>query len=258
MTRLIKIKCPNCNAFVQLNPDQKVAFCQYCGTQLLFDNEPEANTKVKEDFEDIYKELDEAIDASEADASGHDDNNIETTSPVIEDPKKTERKRIEFQKAVNKGSLNYFAAVSFAFVLLCAGIIGLLFSFGKVTSFTNMQPNNILPFLFSLMALLMSILLFSSIYSGEFDPPSSPDDIKIPVEMLRYEGKDAVAVENQLRALGFNNIQLIPLNDLLLRRKDGKVTLITCNGEGLTSEKWYDKNVTIVITYHSLKKSIWN
>lgn len=33
------MNCPNCNAKLEIDVDKKVAFCTYCGTQVLFDDE---------------------------------------------------------------------------------------------------------------------------------------------------------------------------------------------------------------------------
>lgn len=37
--KLIKMTCPNCNAELEVDADRKQAFCQYCGTKLLIDDE---------------------------------------------------------------------------------------------------------------------------------------------------------------------------------------------------------------------------
>ena len=33
------IKCPNCNAMLDVSDDKKILYCQYCGTKLLIDDE---------------------------------------------------------------------------------------------------------------------------------------------------------------------------------------------------------------------------
>ncbi len=37
--RLVKLNCPNCNAALELDADRQTAFCQYCGTKILIDDE---------------------------------------------------------------------------------------------------------------------------------------------------------------------------------------------------------------------------
>ena len=37
--KLIELKCPTCGSILQINSNQKVAFCQYCGTKLAVDDE---------------------------------------------------------------------------------------------------------------------------------------------------------------------------------------------------------------------------
>ena len=50
MKRLLKLKCPNCNADLSFKEERENYFCEYCGTKLLLDN----------DNEFIYKHIDEA------------------------------------------------------------------------------------------------------------------------------------------------------------------------------------------------------
>ena len=37
--KLIDLKCPNCGSVLQVNPEQKEAYCQYCGAKLAVDDE---------------------------------------------------------------------------------------------------------------------------------------------------------------------------------------------------------------------------
>ncbi len=37
--KLIEIKCPNCNASLEVDADRQFLFCQYCGTKIAVDDE---------------------------------------------------------------------------------------------------------------------------------------------------------------------------------------------------------------------------
>lgn len=41
--KLIKLKCPNCNANVEVNKDLERATCNYCGTNFIIEDEKETN-----------------------------------------------------------------------------------------------------------------------------------------------------------------------------------------------------------------------
>ena len=38
--KLICLKCTNCGAEIELEPDSRQAYCQYCGSKLMLDDEP--------------------------------------------------------------------------------------------------------------------------------------------------------------------------------------------------------------------------
>ena len=39
--KMIPVRCPSCGAVAQISSDRKTAFCEYCGTQLIVNNENE-------------------------------------------------------------------------------------------------------------------------------------------------------------------------------------------------------------------------
>ena len=41
--KLIKLKCPNCNADVEVNKDLERATCNYCGASFIIEDEKEIN-----------------------------------------------------------------------------------------------------------------------------------------------------------------------------------------------------------------------
>ena len=59
--KMIKMRCPNCNADLSVDSDQKICFCSYCGTRILLDDETTTyNVNVKYDQNINQHNYDEA------------------------------------------------------------------------------------------------------------------------------------------------------------------------------------------------------
>lgn len=66
-----------------------------------------------------------------------------------------------------------------------------------------------------------------------------------------YIGQNYQYVKSTLESAGFIKIELIDLDDQGLFKKDGEVTNISIGGNAsFTSSDYFDKDVTVVITYH--------
>lgn len=66
-----------------------------------------------------------------------------------------------------------------------------------------------------------------------------------------FKGQNYEAVIAQLKALGFDNIETIDLDDAGLFTKDGSVASISINGDSnFTKEDYFFTTYKIIITYH--------
>ena len=67
--KLINLKCPNCNADIQVNEELEKAVCNYCGTSFIIEDEKETQEervlKTKSKLEEKSKENDRKYYASE-------------------------------------------------------------------------------------------------------------------------------------------------------------------------------------------------
>ena len=128
MKKLIKLKCPNCNADLSFKEERENYFCEYCGTKLLLDN----------DNEFIYKHIDEA-EVKKAETE-----QLVKLKELEMKEKEMEQKRMLLKiKIIISLILGAIAAISFIFGdysdeeppilgLLCLLILMLMWMFGAI------------------------------------------------------------------------------------------------------------------------------
>ena len=82
--------------------------------------------------------------------------------------------------------------------------------------------------------------------------------IKLTDYAADYENKNYAVVKEIYAGLGFKNIQIINLEDLINEyiTKPGIVDEVTINGEEPESDEWYTPTDKVVITYHGLEMSM--
>ena len=254
MARLIAMKCPKCDASIQLDPDQRVAFCSYCGTQLLFDNEREytLNNNSTVDLNVTYHEIDEAaIKRAEADMRRSDVKMAQVAAAVKETEIAHDYKKDTYNSYITQQQIRTKWVLRFAWLLAVIGTLCLIIAFSNI--FFSDERNFFIGFI-AYFVLMGAAGCFATYYKDSGDTPTSPDSIKLTLDLSYVKGKNAFAIESQLRGLGFTNIKMIPLEDLVLRNREGRISSVTIAGEdSSSSKKWYDKNTPIVITYHSTK-----
>lgn len=137
MARLIVMKCPKCEASIQLDPDQRVAFCSYCGTQLLFDNEREytLNNNSTVDLNVTYHEIDEAaIKRAEADMRRSDVKMAQVAASVKEAEIINSYKSAAYKQIVQR----YTAKTKLLFVF--GSILAICGAFCVITAFAHVFP----------------------------------------------------------------------------------------------------------------------
>ena len=135
MVRLLAMKCPKCNADITINPDQKTAFCQYCGAQILFENENDftvqANAKI--DLNVTYREVDEAaIKQAEADIRRSDAEIIHTITSADERKRVFEDKNSKYRSAVIRSRIGYFTMLGIGIFLFVTSVFCFIAAFSHM------------------------------------------------------------------------------------------------------------------------------
>ena len=52
-----QLKCPNCNANLEIEDDLDTFFCKYCGTKIIIDGQSDATIKAKADIKLAEKDI---------------------------------------------------------------------------------------------------------------------------------------------------------------------------------------------------------
>lgn len=106
----------------------------------------------------------------------------------------------------------------------------------------------------------MFILLFSIISIGALIESfgKKEDGIKVPNSASSYEKMNYKDVMNELEGVGFTDIEIEVLDDLITGwlTKDGSVEQVSINGStDFSSGKYFPTNADIIITYHTFPKN---
>lgn len=218
MMNMIKLQCPGCGATLEVDDSRQYCFCSYCGTKIRVQNENEY----------IYRRIDEAEVAH-----AETDRMIRLRELEMEAREK---------KADNIKLIGLVASVA---ILLVIGMIGFAVDnagMGYCTMF----------------AMLVGAYGFIY-YRDKREAYTAKSNIRSGKIKLTdgnsLKGKNVEYVRNMLMAAGFDNIQLVPMNDLTnsLFIKPGRVKTVIINGkEEFDSEEWFPKSAVVTIIYHSL------
>lgn len=217
--QLIPIKCPNCDASLNIEEGRKQLYCSYCGAKILVNNENEY----------IYRTIDEAsIKRSEAESA-------------------LRLKELELEEKENERNRNArFTAYKVAAAVGAIGIIFLTFNINDLVA------------MFAILG-SMSIALYSflSKQNDNRKHTSSPNsnEVKISTQMIDYTNKKYNSIVTLYKKMGFTNVTAIPLCDLNIRnaKKNGFVKNIEINGESdFCEDDIFPKSSVVIITYHSI------
>ncbi len=112
---------------------------------------------------------------------------------------------------------------------------------------------------FGLIGLLLFIsLVFTGIglwYEREEAPGEG--EIAIPMSAKAYHGENYKEVVHELEAMGFENIETVPKEDLVTGwiTKEGEVARISIAGDSKFEEgEIFSKEADVIVTYHTFKK----
>ena len=224
--KLMSVKCPECGAGLPIEKGQSQIFCSYCGAKVVVVNENEYT----------YRHIDEAeVKKAEADRA------VRLRELEIEE-KQREKDREENAKRTRKGTVGF---------LVWTALTGLFFLIEASY-----------PGFFTIAMLSLSAELWAALFwltSNEERKKQETEEknrsaglIELDISMDSLNNKPFFLLENELRAMGFNNIQCISLKDIRINgRKEGKVETISINGKTVTkSGGWYHSDAPIIISYH--------
>ena len=113
-----------------------------------------------------------------------------------------------------------------------------------------------------ILCLLLAVLFCIGLTGCEETPPKYTEgDIEISYTCSQFRNKNYQIVQQQLIDLGFQNIKLIPITDLVFGflTKDGEVEKVTVNGhEDYTANSTFSADAKISIFYHTFSSSSSN
>lgn len=221
--QILSLKCPECNATLNIEGDRTYAFCTYCGTKILLNNENEK----------IYRHIDEAeIKQAETDRI------IRLKQLEIAEKKRAEKK-VEKKRS--------------AIISLCLlGVAILMMLASKIQE----DDSNPIFFLGGSILFFVAGVVFLSSKEDDDSGDDLAEKVIVPVSISGYNRQNYHAIEAMLKSAGFTNVRCVALNDLSgksLFKKPGLVDSITINGKAITSGgKSFPKDAPVIITYHSL------
>ncbi len=215
--QFISVKCPQCSADLSIESGRQQAFCTYCGTKVIINNENEH----------IYRNIDEAR-IKEAE-----------TERLIR------MRELELEEKENeKGSKTFKVAYGIALVFVVVGMILFI-------------ADNMTAGMFSIIIgayIAMFTYFKTDDKKKKVRRALAPDEVQITDAMLGFMERDFNSVVVLFQSAGFINVQAIPLKDLTILKpmKNGRVDRVTINGEFFESGDVFNKDANVLITYHSL------
>ena len=224
--KLISVKCPECNAVLDLEENRKQAFCTYCGTKILINNENEYT----------YRHIDEAgIKRAETERI------IKLKKMELAENKRRAEERTKMLKII------------ISLILATVGIVMMIVGYiaGDATGDSDSG--------FYMLSMVGMFPLMGAAYIWLFSNNKDAEVgfegmIRVPASIAGYENKSYNAIEAILTSAGFTNVKCVALNDLTfgVLKKPGMVESITINGNVITAGgKKYLPDSDVVIAYHS-------
>ncbi len=212
--QFITIKCPECDAKLQIEDGRDYAFCTYCGAKVMIAN----------DNEYIYRTIDEAgIKHAETERM------IRLRELELE-AKESEKSRVS-------------KYIAYGVALLCVIVGAIICIWAPLGGMWGI-----------IIGAYIAIFTMINSDDKKKKKYASSDDVVITTAMtdcVDYHYNKALAM---YKNAGFTNINAIPLHDLTRfnLKKEGVVESLTINGEeDFDEDDVYPKNANILITYHS-------
>ena len=232
--RIVDLKCPECNAPLQVNIELEQATCNYCGNCFPIEDESKFT----------YRKIDEAeIRRAETER--------DIRIKEIEADERGERRR---------------SPLLFIVVLV---VIGFACWFVKYAFESYLQTNNseIFIWVIGICGALAYILILGLFFWWDNNVEAkkkrvakmavrSEGGVRITDTIAEYAGMNCDSLSDLLKIVGFTNIKMVPLRDLeTSNKKDRTVDTLTINGSyEFEGDDWYPCDSLVVIMYHSLKE----
>lgn len=220
--KLTSVKCPECGAALQIENGREQIFCSYCGAKILITNENEYIIRHVDDAGVKKAETERIVEMKKLEI-------IEKNRVANENKKKTKIK-----------------------IMAILAILAMIFLSIGGSDKDNEAYETISGFL------ILAIPFVWFINRGSKEDLGFGDKIRFPHSLKEYNTKSYLFVESILKSVGFTNIKTVPLNDLTLgiMKRPDMVESITINGKmPKFAFKKYHTNASIVISYHSYRKS---
>lgn len=115
------------------------------------------------------------------------------------------------------------------------------------------EKNNIIAIILCFTTMIL-VLLFCFIMIYWSTTPKE-GEIKITTDAKEYYNKYYEDVKNEFEDMGFNNIKIVPKEDLITGwlNKDGEIEKITINDTTFKKDDIFSEDAEVIITYHSFK-----
>lgn len=221
--KLITVKCPECEASLDIEEGRKQLFCSYCGSKILIQN----------DNEYIVHNINEA-DVRQAEAD-----------------KIIRLRELELEERENKqiGKWHKTAYI----------IAGAVVAFGLLVKLID--PYNETGDMILVIGMLIAgwTFAYGTLLSADKKRRArvvSPNEVEINAQLRNCCEKNYNTILALYQANGFTNVNLIPLHDLnfFQGNKDGQVETVTINGNSnFSNGDIFLKTASVTITYHSMK-----
>jgi DNA-directed RNA polymerase subunit RPC12/RpoP len=230
--KLISVKCPECGASLDVEPERKQLYCSYCGSKILIDN----------DHEYIYRHIDEA-----------EIKRIEYEREKSQNEKGIREREIELERT------KIIQSNRIRMVLLAIWIAAIIFMFviGKDIAYWYDEWTVIMFTIYIAMPITIGggFIIFKLIPDKENERIliRNGDGVRLPKSILPVEGKDVDEVISALRQAGFKNITTTNLHDVKLGifQKEGRVESLMIDGRRVVFRgKIYPSNVSVNIEHH--------
>lgn len=218
---IMAVKCPQCNADLQIPEGKMRVSCPYCGADVAAVNENEY----------IYRHIDEAdVKRAETDFQFH--------------MKQLEMEKLKQESAEREKQLRtkiYIILGAIALVGLGLGSAADIHAFNAIGCVS-----------------LVALVVYWKVNKAEKEEAGALDGVKkirVPHAVSGYEDKSYTVIESIFTSAGFTNVRCIPLNDLTLGllKKPGLVDSIVIDGHEITmGGRKFSPDAAVIISYHSL------
>lgn len=230
--RFISVKCPECGASLDVEPERKQLYCSYCGSKILVDN----------DHEYIHRHIDEA-----------EIKRIEYEREKYQNEKGIRELEIELERT----KIVQSNRIKLILMAIWVTAIVIMFFIGRDIAYRYGEWQVLSFGMYVAMPITIGggFIIFKLIPDKENERIliKNGDGVRLPKTVFPVEGKDVDEVISALRQAGFKNIVTTNLHDVKLGifQKEGRVESLMIDGRrAIIGGKIYPSNAPVSIEYH--------